>query len=49
LKNALRAVVEKHGPGADSFPPIKMLIAEGEEVLKSNLKLLIAGHYDKDC
>jgi pyruvate dehydrogenase kinase 2/3/4 len=32
LKNALRAVVEKHGPGADHFPPIKMLVAEGEEV-----------------
>jgi len=33
LKNALRAVVEKHGPTAESFPPIKMLVAEGEEVL----------------
>jgi hypothetical protein len=32
LKNALRAVVEKKGPTADSFPPIKMLVAEGEEV-----------------
>jgi hypothetical protein len=32
LKNALRAVVEKHGPAADHFPPIKMLVAEGEEV-----------------
>jgi len=31
LKNALRAVVEKHGPGADHFPAIKMLVAEGEE------------------
>lgn len=32
LKNALRAVVEKHGPAADHFPSIKMLVAEGEEV-----------------
>ena len=32
LKNALRAVVEKHGPAADHFPPIRMLVAEGEEV-----------------
>jgi pyruvate dehydrogenase kinase 2/3/4 len=31
LKNALRAVVEKHGPAADQFPPIRMLIAEGDE------------------
>jgi len=31
LKNALRAVVEKHGPASDDFPPIKMLVAEGEE------------------
>ena len=42
-------MVEKHGPGADSFPSIKMLIAEGEEVLRYELKLLIAGHYHKDC
>jgi len=33
LKNALRAVVERYGPGADSFPPIRMLVAEGEEVI----------------
>jgi hypothetical protein len=32
LKNALRAVVEKHGPRADDFPAIKLLVAEGEEV-----------------
>jgi hypothetical protein len=32
LKNALRAVVERYGPGADSFPPIRILVAEGEEV-----------------
>ena len=36
LKNALRAVVEKHGPAADHFPPIKMLVAEGEEVETSS-------------
>lgn len=39
LKNALRAVVEKHGPGAESFPPIKMLIAEGEEVVPKGTML----------
>jgi len=33
LKNALRAVVEKHGPQAEHFPPIRMLVAEGEEVI----------------
>ena len=33
LKNALRAVVERYGPGAESFPPIRMLVAEGEEVV----------------
>ena len=31
LKNALRAVVEHHGVQSDHFPPIKMLVADGEE------------------
>jgi hypothetical protein len=48
LKNALRAVVEKHGPGADSFPPIRMLIAEGEEVDRSQSNL-ISGYNTQDC
>jgi hypothetical protein len=45
LKNALRAVVEKHGPASDSFPPIRMLVAEGEEVSPLQTQL-IQGHYD---
>ena len=31
LKNALRAVIEYHGVTADHYPPIKMLVADGEE------------------
>ena len=53
LKNALRAVVEKHGPGAESFPPIRMLVAEGEEVTSPPLspleKINVVGHHDQDC
>ncbi|KAI1921611.1 [Pyruvate dehydrogenase (acetyl-transferring)] kinase isozyme 2 [Ophidiomyces ophidiicola] len=31
LKNSLRAVVETHGPESDSFPEIKVIVAEGRE------------------
>ncbi|ORZ41243.1 mitochondrial branched-chain alpha-ketoacid dehydrogenase kinase-domain-containing protein [Catenaria anguillulae PL171] len=31
LKNSLRAVVERYGPDADSFPPINIVVAEGQE------------------
>ncbi|KMP05532.1 hypothetical protein CIHG_09419 [Coccidioides immitis H538.4] len=31
LKNSLRAVVETHGPENDSFPEIKVIVAEGRE------------------
>ncbi|KIK62453.1 hypothetical protein GYMLUDRAFT_41901 [Collybiopsis luxurians FD-317 M1] len=31
LKNSLRAVVERHGVGADKFPPIKVIVVEGTE------------------
>jgi pyruvate dehydrogenase kinase 2/3/4 len=31
LKNCLRAVVERYGPDADHFPPIKIIVAEGKE------------------
>lgn len=31
LKNSLRAVVETYGPDADEFPPIKVIVAEGQE------------------
>ncbi|EEB06356.1 pyruvate dehydrogenase kinase Pkp1 [Schizosaccharomyces japonicus yFS275] len=31
LKNSLRAVVEHHGVDSDTFPPIKVIVAEGAE------------------
>ncbi|KAK9473408.1 mitochondrial branched-chain alpha-ketoacid dehydrogenase kinase-domain-containing protein [Dipodascopsis tothii] len=31
LKNSLRAVVEKYGSSADEFPPVKLIVAEGNE------------------
>ncbi len=31
LKNSLRAVVEKYGARADSYPSVKVIIAEGQE------------------
>ncbi|KAI8454950.1 pyruvate dehydrogenase kinase [Phakopsora pachyrhizi] len=31
LKNSLRAVVEKCGADSDEFPPIKVIVAEGQE------------------
>ncbi|KNE73180.1 hypothetical protein AMAG_17372 [Allomyces macrogynus ATCC 38327] len=31
LKNSLRAVVERYGPDADHFPPVKVVVAEGRE------------------
>ncbi|KAF5392309.1 hypothetical protein D9757_001450 [Collybiopsis confluens] len=31
LKNSLRAVVERHGEGAEKFPPIKVIVVEGTE------------------
>ncbi|KAM0748315.1 pyruvate dehydrogenase kinase [Meredithblackwellia eburnea MCA 4105] len=31
LKNSLRAVVEKHGVDCEDFPPIKVIVAEGNE------------------
>ncbi|RPA86241.1 alpha-ketoacid dehydrogenase kinase [Ascobolus immersus RN42] len=31
LKNSLRAVVETHGAEAESYPPIKVIVAEGKE------------------
>ncbi|GAO52007.1 alpha-ketoacid dehydrogenase kinase [Saitoella complicata NRRL Y-17804] len=31
LKNSLRAVVETHGVDSESFPPIKIIVAEGKE------------------
>ncbi|KAJ2749427.1 [Pyruvate dehydrogenase (acetyl-transferring)] kinase isozyme 2 [Coemansia sp. BCRC 34490] len=31
LKNSLRAVVELHGDDADKYPPIKVVVAEGNE------------------
>lgn len=31
LKNSLRAVVEKYGTDADNYPPVKVIVAEGNE------------------
>lgn len=31
LKNSLRAVVERFGPEAENFPPIKVIVVEGKE------------------
>ena len=31
LKNSLRAVVDKHGVDCDSFPTVKVIVAEGNE------------------
>lgn len=31
LKNSLRAVVEKHGVDCDEYPPVKVIVAEGNE------------------
>ena len=31
LKNSLRAVAESHGTESDSYPPIKLIVAEGKE------------------
>ncbi|KAJ1991020.1 [Pyruvate dehydrogenase (acetyl-transferring)] kinase isozyme 2 [Dimargaris cristalligena] len=31
LKNSLRATVELYGPDADNYPPIKIVVAEGQE------------------
>ena len=31
LKNSLRAVVERFGPDAESFPPIRVIVVEGSE------------------
>lgn len=31
LKNSLRAVVDKHGVDCDDFPPVKVIVAEGNE------------------
>jgi DNA gyrase/topoisomerase IV subunit B len=31
LKNSMRAVVERYGVDADTYPPIKMVFAEGKE------------------
>jgi pyruvate dehydrogenase kinase 2/3/4 len=31
LKNSMRAVVERNGVDADTFPAIKMVFAEGKE------------------
>jgi anti-sigma regulatory factor (Ser/Thr protein kinase) len=31
VKNSLRAVVEHYGPNAPSFPPIQIIMAEGDE------------------
>jgi signal transduction histidine kinase len=31
LKNSLRAVIERFGPEADSYPPIKVIVATGNE------------------
>lgn len=31
VKNSLRAVVERHGVDSEEFPPIKVIVAHGEE------------------
>jgi DNA gyrase/topoisomerase IV subunit B len=31
LKNSMRAIVDRYGVDADTFPPIKMVFAEGKE------------------
>lgn len=31
LKNSLRAVVETHGVDCDNYPPVKVIVAEGNE------------------
>lgn len=31
IKNSLRAVVESHGVDAESYPPVKIIVAEGNE------------------
>lgn len=33
LKNSLRAVVETHGSDSEEFPPVKLIVAEGKEVI----------------
>jgi DNA topoisomerase VI subunit B len=31
LKNSLRAVVEQHGIDCENYPPVKVIVAEGNE------------------
>lgn len=33
FKNAMRAVIEHHGTGADDFPPLEVLLVMGTEDL----------------
>jgi len=33
LKNSLRAVVEQYGTECDEYPPIKLIVAQGKEVM----------------
>lgn len=35
LKNSLRAVVETHGVDCENYPPVKVIVAEGNEVRPS--------------
>lgn len=35
LKNSLRAVVETHGVDCENYPPVKVIVAEGNEVRAS--------------
>ncbi|XP_050717379.1 pyruvate dehydrogenase (acetyl-transferring) kinase, mitochondrial-like isoform X1 [Eriocheir sinensis] len=37
FKNAMRAVVEHHGPAADNFPPVEVLLVMGQEDLTIKL------------
>lgn len=40
FKNAMRAVVEHHGPAADNFPPLEVLLVMGQEDLTIKVYVL---------
>lgn len=40
LKNSLRAVVETHGVDCENYPPVKVIVAEGNEVRPASLSRL---------
>lgn len=42
FKNAMRAVVEHHGPAADNFPPVEVLLVMGQEDLTIKVCCLLS-------